>query len=73
MTQAQLRSKITKRYRPGQIINMRQRAIGSGNIVSRFKAEIIKFYPYHISCKVDKHIESFTYWDMVILTTIKKG
>lgn len=73
MTQPELRNRIIKRYRPNQIVNMRLRAMDSGRIIERFKAEIIKFYPYHVSCKVNGYIESYSYWDMVMLTTIKRG
>jgi hypothetical protein len=73
MTLDQLYKKITKRYKPGQVVNMRQRAEQTGNIIRRFKAEIIKFYPYHVSCRVNGFIESLTYWEFNNFTTIVKG
>ncbi len=72
MTFSELRDKIRKRYKVGQVVNMRERNI-KGDIVRRFKAKIITYYPYTVSCDVDGHAESFTYYDFMVLTRKKEG
>lgn len=73
MTQKELKNKIIKKYTPGQIVNMRRRGKEDGHILKRFKAKILKFYPYHVSCMVNGYIESFTYWDMDNLTKVESS
>lgn len=70
MTQNEIRKLIFKKYSAGQVVNMRKYN-DKNEIIRRFKAEIVEFYDYHVLCKTRGHLESFTYWDMMILT--KKG
>lgn len=58
-----MRNKIIKRYKIGQVVNMRIRGSDGKNIIDKFKATIIRFYPYHVHCKVNGHNECFTYAD----------
>ena len=72
MTQNEIRKLIFKKYSIGQVVNMRKYN-EKGEIIRRLKAEIVQFYGYHVLCKIRGHLESFTYWDMMMLTANKKG
>ena len=69
MTLNEIRNHIYKKYKPHQTVNMRQRN-DKGEIIRRFKATIVRLYPWHVDCIVKGHHESFTYWDMMMLTRI---
>ena len=67
-TQREITTLITNKYHTGQAITMRHRNKETGNVIKQYKAEIIKFYPYHISCLLKGHLESFTYYDFLQFT-----
>jgi hypothetical protein len=70
MTLEDLKKLVKKRYKIGQVVNCRKCNVTTGVLLKRFKATILEFYPYHVSCLVKGHRESFTYWDMMELTKI---
>ncbi|MDF2543469.1 MAG: hypothetical protein K0S47_3187 [Herbinix sp.] len=73
MTLRELRNKIYNKYKPGQTINMRMRDVKDEKILKRIKATILRFYPYHVLCRIGGKKECFTYHDVDKFTTYNKG
>lgn len=68
MTQNEITTLITAKYQPGQVITIRHRNRKTNEVTRQYKAEINKFYPYHVSCIIKGHLESFTYSDFMTVT-----
>ena len=71
MTAKKIKSKMIKRYSVGQEINLRYRS-PKGKIIERRKATVIKFYPHHVLCRVDRCRECFTYAELNQLTGYRR-
>jgi len=62
------RNRIYKKYQRGQTITLRYYN-NTGEPKRHIKATIVQFYPYHVSCLVKGHRESFSYWDIADMTS----
>ena len=67
-TQRDLTAIITTKYHIGQVITFRHRNKDTGAVIKQYVAEIVKFYPYHISCIIKGCRQSFTYYDFMTFT-----
>lgn len=72
-SQKMLHEKICKKYKIGKVINISIRDGKDDKTLKKVKALITKFYPFHVSCIVRGHTESFTYWDMDKMVCYNKG
>ena len=62
MTPIELKEKVLSKYKVGQTVKIKIKD-GRAAQTGTSNAEIIKFYPHHILCKMDHCLESFTYYD----------
>ena len=72
MTLTEIKEKILNKYKTGQVVTLKYRD-NKKRVKKKRKAEITKFYPHIILCKVDNHRECFTYVDLAELTRHEKG
>lgn len=68
MTVKECKNKILHKYKVGQEVNLRIRT-QDGKISERKKAEIVRYYPNLVYCKVGAWHESFSYQELYHLTT----
>ena len=71
MTPMELKEKVLSKYKVGQTVKIKIKD-GRAAQTGTSNAEIIKFYPHHILCKMDNCLESFTYYDFLTPTTSTK-
>lgn len=70
-TQREITTLMQDKYHAGQVITIRHRNVNTGEVLKQYKAEIVKFYPYHISCLIKGCRQSFTYHDFMTFTQKK--
>ena len=71
MTPIELKEKVLSKYKVGQTVKIKIKD-GRAAQTGTSNAEIIKFYPHHILCKMDHCLESFTYYDFLTLAMTTK-
>lgn len=72
-SQKDLYRKLHSKYKIGQVVNISIRDGKDDKTLKKVKALTTKFYPFHVSCIVKGHTESFTYWDMDKMVCYNKG
>ena len=69
MTQNDLKVIVQKKYGAGQTITMRERNQATNEVIRKFKVKVIELYPNCVLVQVGANKESYSYHDMVRLTT----
>lgn len=67
MTFLEMRNKAIKKYKVGQTVTMLIKSY-KGETVGKYKAKILKLYPFHVSLLVGNYREGCTYYDFFIGT-----
>lgn len=69
MTAAELREKVTKKYKEGQSVKIKRLSEDKRKVLS-IDARIEKFYMNTVLTRHDGYLESFTYWEFLQLAAV---